>query len=107
MSSSSISRRVVLRVRELLEEEQPPAGIALLLGLPLATIEGIAAGRIQPSRLLIEHDDPQRDAMARAERCPGCGGMVYLWPCLACQLAGERAVPSAPLPAKSPARAAA
>ncbi len=21
---------------------------------------------------------------ANVRRCPGCGGMVYLWPCLAC-----------------------
>lgn len=107
MSSPAVSRRLFLRVRELLESEQSQTSIANLLALPLATIAGIAAGRIQPSRLIIEHDDPQRDAMSRAERCPGCGGMVYLWPCLACQLACQAGTCSEPLPVPSPQRAAA
>jgi hypothetical protein len=25
-------------------------------------------------------------SLANLCRCPGCGGMVYLWPCLACGL---------------------
>jgi hypothetical protein len=39
----------------------------------------------------VEDDLPEDDAppdyiAANLRRCPGCGGMVYQWPCLTCQL---------------------
>lgn len=39
----------------------------------------------------VEEDLPEDDAppdyiAANLRRCPGCGGMVYQWPCLTCEL---------------------
>jgi hypothetical protein len=31
-------------------------------------------------------DDPFSRARRAARRCPGCGGLVFLWPCLICEL---------------------
>jgi hypothetical protein len=30
-------------------------------------------------------DDPFSQARRRAKRCPGCGGLVFHWPCLTCE----------------------
>jgi hypothetical protein len=51
------------------------------------TIAAIQADRIQPSRIVVEDDDPLREEMLTARRCHGCGALVFHWPCLACQLA--------------------
>lgn len=48
-------------------------------------------GGCPPDRLpeddLPAEDGPPQFAPRQLRRCPGCGGMVYLWPCLACQMA--------------------
>jgi hypothetical protein len=31
-------------------------------------------------------DDPFSRARRAARRCPGCGGLVFQWPCLTCEL---------------------
>jgi len=48
--------------------------------LPLPAADADAG----PARRQAEDLGPGFDA-ANLRRCPGCGGMVYLWPCLACQ----------------------
>ena len=35
---------------------------------------------------LPEDDAPPNYVAANLRRCPGCGGMVYQWPCLTCRL---------------------
>jgi hypothetical protein len=35
---------------------------------------------------LPEDDAPPDYVATRLRRCPGCGGMVYQWPCLTCRL---------------------
>jgi hypothetical protein len=35
---------------------------------------------------LPEDDQPPEYLAANLRRCPGCGGMVYQWPCLACRI---------------------
>ena len=72
---------------------------------PEADLTGIAAGRRKPrrrkavgplnvaeagasARIRVDDLNVGFDA-ANLRRCPGCGGMVYLWPCLAC--GGRRA----------------
>jgi hypothetical protein len=35
---------------------------------------------------LPEDDAPPEYVASNLRRCPHCGGMVYQWPCLACQL---------------------
>ena len=33
---------------------------------------------------LFEDDSPPDYVAQRLRRCPGCGAMVYVWPCIAC-----------------------
>lgn len=93
MSTSHLSRRDFLRVRELLAENLPPNDIATRVALPVETVNDIAAGRAKPSRIIVDRDDPQHEAVVNSQRCPGCGGMVYRWPCLGCQIAAQRLAP--------------
>lgn len=39
---------------------------------------------------------PPLFAPGQLRRCPGCGGMVYLWPCLACRMAARLRPPPPP-----------
>jgi hypothetical protein len=82
-----LSRPVFLAVREQLAAGVKIAQIAADTGLATATIEGIEAGRVGPSRIVVDDDHPLRDEMLSATRCAGCGALVFAWPCLACQMA--------------------
>lgn len=93
MSTSPLSRRDFLRVRELLAENIPRNAIAAKVELPVETVNDIAAGRAKPSRIIVDPDDPQHEAALNSQRCPGCGGMIYRWPCLGCQIAAQRLAP--------------
>lgn len=89
-----LPRRLYLRIREL-AGEMTPLQIAEVVPLSLITIEGVLAGKLQPSRIVVDDDHPLREEMLTATRCDGCGARVFRWPCLACQLrvpAGERGV---------------
>lgn len=46
-------------------------------------------GRVQ--HLLPESDTPPGYDPTNIRRCPGCGSLVYLWPCLGCHMAAEAA----------------
>jgi len=85
MTAEHISRRAFLKARELLAIRRPIEEISLETGLSLGAIRDIDADRVQPSRLIVEDDDPMREEVLKSRRCPGCGAMVYHWPCLACQ----------------------
>jgi hypothetical protein len=37
---------------------------------------------------LPEDDAPPDYVATNLRRCPGCGGMVYQWPCLTCEIRG-------------------
>ncbi len=86
MNDEYLPRRMYLRVRELLAEKCSTHQVALLVPLSPATIDQIAADQILPSRIVVEEDDPQRDEALTAQRCAGCGALVYAWPCLGCQM---------------------
>jgi hypothetical protein len=88
MSLEYVSRRKFLLVRERLAQQVALAEIAAETGLSTATVVAISEGRIGPSRIAVDDDHPLRDEMLRAKRCPGCGGLVFIWPCLACQITG-------------------
>ena len=96
MSSEYVSRTLFLLVRERLTEPVTASEIATETGLSTATVVAIAAGRIRPSRIAVDDDHPLRDQMLNAKRCPGCGSLVFVWPCLACQITGEIAPVPAP-----------
>lgn len=57
--------------------------IARATGLDRTTIDRILGGPGPPDEE--PDDDPLAAAKARATRCPGCGGLVYQWPCLTCE----------------------
>jgi hypothetical protein len=46
-------------------------------------------GPDRPQHLLPEGDTPPGYDPANIRRCQGCGSLVYLWPCLACQMAAD------------------
>ena len=49
------------------------------------------AAHDRPQHLLPEDDTPPGYDPTNIRRCQGCGSLVYLWPCLACQMAAEAA----------------
>src|SRR5262245_48062432 len=66
--------------------------IARALNLSVWTISRIATERRFQRDELANSDLPEEDAppeyvASNLCRCPTCGAMVYLWPCLACRLA--------------------
>jgi hypothetical protein len=75
--------------------------IARELDLGVWTVDRIAA-RLRyaeegPSDEEPPEDDAPADYVARnMRRCEGCGGMVYVWPCIACQMATMTPVAPAP-----------
>jgi hypothetical protein len=76
--------------------------IARELNLSVWTIALIANNRRYETEDVDEVDLPVDDAPAEYEaknlrRCGGCGAMIYVFPCVACQLAGmTQRVPPAP-----------
>lgn len=62
----------------------PIAKIAQHVGCSRDTVKRSLAGVVEYARA------PEPRLLARkiksAVRCKGCGGMIYLWPCLACRL---------------------
>jgi hypothetical protein len=91
MSPTHLSRRLWLEVRDRLAVLESPEAVAAATQLPLDTIAAIASGQLLPSRIVVDDHDPERDEILQATRCRGCGGLVYVWPCLACQLEGPAA----------------
>jgi len=79
----------LVKVRRLLALKWRFVEIARELELSLWTIQRIAndpdlqADPLPESELPVD-DGPPDYVAAEMRRCPGCGGMVYHWPCLAC-----------------------
>jgi hypothetical protein len=88
MSDEYLSRHKFLRAREMAAENAAPELIAAQLGLDLAQVQAILQDRLQPSRIVVDDDEPLREEILTSQRCEGCGALVYVWPCLACQMAG-------------------
>jgi hypothetical protein len=64
---------------------------------PLMSEEGVFGEAWQPSEEELPEDDAPPDYVAsNLRRCPGCGAMVYVWPCLACRLATTERLAIAP-----------
>ena len=82
-----IAPNVVAEVRRLLSEGKlSQRKIAVLMGLSRGTVGAIATGkRPDYETLQAEHeDDPWEEAAGPPQRCPDCGGMVFL-PCRLCR----------------------
>jgi hypothetical protein len=90
-----------LGVRRLLAAGRRHVEIARELDLGVWTVDRIAA-RLRydedPETAELPQDDAPADyAPENLRRCPRCGAMVYVWPCLACRLAvggGEEGIGS-------------
>lgn len=75
---------VVAEVRRLLEEEQlSQRKIALRTGISRGTIHAIASGK-RPDYPVHEPTPEEDEPIGPPERCPTCGGMVYM-PCRLCK----------------------
>lgn len=85
----------LLAIRRALAAGMRQVEIARELELGVWTIERIAARRrydLDPATADLPEDDAPPDyAAANLRRCPSCGAIVYVWPCLACRMAMERA----------------
>ena len=91
----------VVRVRRLLDQRWRFVEIARELELSLWTIQRIANDPDLQVDPLPECELPVDDAppdyvAADMRRCPGCGGMVYHWPCIACEARNGPKVEPAP-----------
>ena len=91
----------LIRVRRMLELEWRHVEIARELKISVWTVQRIANdpdlhADPMPECELPEDDAPPDYEAAELQRCAGCGGMVYHWPCLACEaMNGPRVAPAA------------
>lgn len=91
----------LVRVKRLLAAGWRHVEIARELELSVWTIQRIANDpRLQldplPECELPVDDAPPDYTAADLRRCPGCGGMVYHWPCIACRDLNSPKVEPAP-----------
>jgi hypothetical protein len=91
----------LVKVRRLLAAQWRFVEIARELELSLWTVQRIANDAdLQvdplPECALPVDDAPPDYVAADLRRCPGCGGMVYHWPCIACEALNGPRVPPAP-----------
>jgi hypothetical protein len=88
-----LSPDVYRRVCRALARGERHAAIARELNLSVWTIAQIADRRRYDDHLptemihLPEDDAPADYDAQNLGRCPGCGAMIYVWPCVACRLA--------------------
>jgi hypothetical protein len=90
----------LLMARRLLEAQWRFVQIAKELEISVWTVSRIANdpdlnGDPLPDDQLPVDDAPPDYTSANLRRCTGCGGMVYHWPCIACEaMAGPKAPPA-------------
>jgi len=95
MTQTTISQKLTLEEYEeicrWLRKRYRYAAIAKRLNLSLWTITRVATELRYRQEPMTEEDLFDRDAppgyrASNLHRCPTCGGLVYLWPCLGCRL---------------------
>ena len=79
----TVSPEIAESIRELHELGWSQRRIAKRHEVSTTTVHRIVRDHWHPVE---EHDDPFWELKLRAERCPGCGGLVYDWPCRACEI---------------------
>ena len=82
-----LAAETVREIERLLAQEKiSQRKIAELLGVSRGTVGAIASGkRPDYDALFRQNDDEPDEPTGPPERCPGCGGLVYM-PCLLCRL---------------------
>ena len=78
-----VTPEIAALARQLLDLGWPQRLIARQLHISVPTVSRIATGQWKPAT---QREDPLAELEQSATRCPGCGGLVYHWPCLACEL---------------------
>ena len=95
---TTITTQQFRAVRQMLREGLRHCEIARDLELSVWTVAKIADrrrylpdsgrgglnGQDIPAEELFEDDAPADFVAENLRRCPGCGAMVYVWPCIAC-----------------------
>lgn len=86
---SPLDRQLVLR---LYARGHSLRTIAKRAGISVSTVVRLtrSAGR-RPAQALLPDDPPPGYDPALLRRCPGCGGRVYVWPCLLCLIRERKA----------------
>lgn len=87
-----VTQQDVETVERMLRAGMRQVEIVRELELTPWTVAKIARATRYEERLLqedesIEDDGPPGFEARNLRRCPECGAMVYLWPCLACRMA--------------------
>src|SRR5512138_3839320 len=78
------------RVRMLLAAGLSHQQISRRMGVSRRTVARIAAaGRRQLVAADISDERPAGFDQECLNRCRGCGGRIYLWPCLRCEIGGK------------------
>ncbi len=87
-----IAPQIIDQIRQLLAEGQlSHRQIAAISGVSRGTVVAVSSGRrVQRQPALPRQYLPNLEPSEPPERCPGCGGMVYL-PCRLCQGRARRA----------------
>jgi len=78
-----ITPQTAQAIRRLLDAGWRQCEIARELALSPVTVCRIANGTRRACDI---EDDPFAELKLAAQRCPGCGGLVYQWPCRTCAL---------------------
>jgi hypothetical protein len=95
MTQPPVSQKLTLEEYEeicrRLRQKWRYARIAKRLNLSLWTITRVAIELRYRQKPITEEELPEHDAppgyrASNLNRCPTCGGLVYLWPCLGCRL---------------------
>lgn len=93
-----IAPAVVVAVRRLLVEGKlSQRKIARAMGISRGTVGSIAVGKRRDREQSPADEQPSAEPAGPPERCPGCGGTVYM-PCLLCRARQQQLEPSRPAP---------
>lgn len=84
--SACLNHRFAPRIRDLLALHLSHDKIARRLGMSPANV-GKIARQLAAETPPLPDESPPGFEERNLRRCPGCGGMVYLWPCLTCGVA--------------------
>jgi transcriptional regulator with XRE-family HTH domain len=91
-----IASVLVAEVQRLLAEGKlSQRAIARHAQISRGTVGAIASGRRPDYEILTT--DSEEESIGPPQRCPGCGGLVYM-PCRLCRVRGKRAQESPPRP---------
>ena len=79
----AVSPELAESIRSLDAQGWSQRKIANYHNLSTTTVFRILHGQWHP---VDEREDPLWELKLRAERCSGCGGLVYDWPCRVCEV---------------------